>query len=535
MAAARGSYLTTTAQASYDLSINGDQSAHDTAVKTAVDDYRSTVATAWGDRRTGLANASKTYSDAVNGTTGARVTWQSAYDAAIKDFTDDQSNERADLQIDLATLDAAYATLESQSYATTLSNLATTNPSLWATQAASEAQALADEVADIAAEEVAWRTAAANASRQEETAATTAAETLSTAQSAAAATWSDATSAAKTAQAAEEADAEQNQADTGASTVALPILPAGSRTMPPATITPVSLSEGQVQQMVGNWLEWLVKWVPTEQWGGAYQKLQNDFKDMGQPLSQEMLKRIETWGRECAKHNKTSEELKKSIQNLTSSDLDPFLAAASRKCTIRWLGEWNESDKRRIRGSLSHIRSRIEELLVEVDQEIVALPSDIKKELQFELNLLKSLLTAMNKDLNSPRFVAKVRHGVLKPVPREGLQYANSKKFTGVITFNDGKPPGPWNQWDDIELDIVFFHELTHKYGTHDDPSYAEFWDAYVLERIFRDGFINGNCYKWMKDYAKLKIAGDRRVKHWMQPYKTAPRREFDDQYTDFQ
>ena len=186
MAGARGSYLTATAQATYDLSVNGDQSAHDTAVKTAADDYRSAVATAWGDRRTGLANASKSYSDAVNGTTGARVTWQSAYDDALKDFSIDQSNKQADLQIDLATLDAAYATLESQSYATALANLATTNPSPWAEHAASEAQAAADRVAEIAAEDVAWRTAAANASRQEEIDTATAQEALSTAESAAA-------------------------------------------------------------------------------------------------------------------------------------------------------------------------------------------------------------------------------------------------------------------------------------------------------------------------------------------------------------
>ena len=204
MANARGDYLTAT-----------DQS-------TAADDYRSAVTTAWGERRTGLANASKTYSDAVNGTTGARVTWQSAYDAAIKDFTDDQSNERADLQIDLATLDAAYATLESQSYATALSNLATTSPSPWATQAASEAQAMADRVADIATEAVAWCTAAANATRQEQIDAATAQEALSTAESAAAATWADSTSTARTAQATAEADAEEDQAAGGASTIPLP-------------------------------------------------------------------------------------------------------------------------------------------------------------------------------------------------------------------------------------------------------------------------------------------------------------------------
>ena len=131
-------------------------------------------------------NASKTYSGAVNGTTGARVTWQSAYDAAIKDFTDDQSNERADLEINLATLDAAYATLESQSYATALANLATTTPSPWADQAAAEAQAAADRVAEIATEQAAWRTTAANATRQEEIDAATAQEALSTAESTAA-------------------------------------------------------------------------------------------------------------------------------------------------------------------------------------------------------------------------------------------------------------------------------------------------------------------------------------------------------------
>ena len=55
--------------------------------------------------------------------------------------------------------------------------------------------------------------------------------------------------------------------------------------------------------MVGNWAEWLVNWVPPEQWQAEYEKLQDHFKALGQPLSQDMLNSIETWGRECAKYN----------------------------------------------------------------------------------------------------------------------------------------------------------------------------------------------------------------------------------------
>jgi hypothetical protein len=506
IADARETYLVGMSEASRDLAAGGEQSTYDSTVSSTADTYRADAAGASGDRRVDLAEADKDYTDAMYGPSGAALTWKSGRAGALKTFSIAESTARADRESALATLRCDYLTLEAQTYATALAALATASGTPWAALAADEAAAEYDRLAEILSEEALLDIAAATAARDFEIADATETETRTTAESSATAAREVALADAALDRAGEEAAAAVALTDDGA--------------LPPGIGMPVVLigtptdngSETYIRSRLGQWGLEMMAETPVEQWDDEVEQLIALTAKSGHPLAQDIAADLRRWI--------SMEQDRQLILVRFAEDMRKGMVAKeddlSRRFRVRFQGESDDSDKRRVFESLARIESRIRAIIAEIEYELDTLSPEMRGELGLELTQLRFVFWLMETDMASGHFLLRIRHYKFRG---EDPPSGRWRFIDGAVELNDAGPR-TWKELSDEELDVVLFHELSHNYGTLDHSGMGEFYNAHRIERLVLTGLSKSAVYTWMKRYAELKLKKHWRAETYEQPYR---------------
>jgi len=190
---------------------------------------------------------------------------------------------------------------------------------------------------------------------------------------------------------------------------------------------------------------------------------------------------------------------------------------------INFSGSWDEQQKARFNNSIERVRSRVNELISQVNEVRKGLSKCQQDELATELSRLESLLTSMANGFASSGLL-HLTLGNLDP-DTNGLTYPGNWVRNPQVIFNSGhlNRPVNWQNSDDA-LDTLILHELAHVVGIrgHNDSD-GGFVNPHVFDDLMNTDLTKHDRWNGWLEYAEMKCQKDPRCEEMERPYIKSP------------
>ena len=189
---------------------------------------------------------------------------------------------------------------------------------------------------------------------------------------------------------------------------------------------------------------------------------------------------------------------------LAGGSLPTSLLDATGLYEIEWEGDWSSTYQRTITDSLGRIATQVDRLLAEIEKGTTRAVRMHAKRTRGTIECAETGLEGAEKGIASTSENLELYHydygGDADAITKSGGWWWDAQ-----IIFNDGVKPPKWCDMAPRSFDELFFHELTHIYGTEDDDSEGDLMNAHTI-----DGMINGNVvgnpiYRHLKRLAREK------------------------------
>ena len=183
------------------------------------------------------------------------------------------------------------------------------------------------------------------------------------------------------------------------------------------------------------------------------------------------------------------------VHNRPTSLLDPFGLYK-----IEWKGDWPADLKRKIVDSLLRVSTRCDDMIKDIDKELASLSPCMRKHVNGELQKLRKVFQDVKSGISSWNEDLDIYHYDFGGNSNAEAKADDPPFLDPWIAFNDGIKSS-WQSLSNEDLDILFFHELSHLYGTEDDDSYGDLMNAHTIDTLMLPGqTVSGNVmYKAMK------------------------------------
>ncbi|RMG33643.1 MAG: hypothetical protein D6725_15380, partial [Planctomycetota bacterium] len=169
---------------------------------------------------------------------------------------------------------------------------------------------------------------------------------------------------------------------------------------------------------------------------------------------------------------------------------------------IEWGSEFSENEKKLITDSLSRIRTKVEQLLEEIDKELDSLDESLRSQLDYEVSNLRRVLIGVKEDIDSQSKNLEIYRENEPDADRRAEAWDNWPFFwfDDEITLNDAHG---WTESTESDLDELLFHELTHFHNTYDDDRLGNLMNAHTIDGMITGSFKDSTIWTYVKNHSE--------------------------------